>query len=115
MLHFDQPLALECGTTLPAYDLIYETYGTLNEERNNAVLICHALSGNHHAAGYHSMEDRKPGWWDSAIGPDKAIDTNRFFRRQPQQFGGMQWLNWPHNHQPRERRTLRPRLPYHNG
>ena len=76
---FDTPLALACGKVLPAYELIYETYGTLNAERSNAVLICHALSGHHHAAGYHSEDDRKPGWWDAHIGPGKAIDTNRFF------------------------------------
>jgi len=64
---------------LAEYDLVIETYGELNENRSNAVLICHALSGHHHAAGYHSMEDRKPGWWDSCIGPGKPIDTRRFF------------------------------------
>lgn len=79
VLHFEEPLALECGKTLPRYDLIIETYGTLNAARSNAVLICHALSGNHHAAGYHSADDRKPGWWDSCIGPGKPIDTNRFY------------------------------------
>ena len=77
--HFTEPLPLDCGRELPEFDLVYETYGTLNAERSNAVLICHALSGDHHAAGYHSLDDRKPGWWDVAIGPGKAIDTNRFF------------------------------------
>lgn len=79
VMHFDEPLALECGRELARYDLKYETYGTLNAARSNAVLICHALSGHHHAAGYHSMEDKRPGWWETAIGPGKAIDTNRFF------------------------------------
>ncbi|MEH6811813.1 MAG: homoserine O-acetyltransferase [Motiliproteus sp.] len=78
-LHFDQPLALACGRTLPCYDLVVETYGELNADASNAVLICHALSGHHHVAGYHSMDDRKPGWWDSAVGPGKPIDTNHFF------------------------------------
>ncbi len=78
-LHFDQPLELDCGRQLSNYDLVYETYGELNAERSNAVLICHALSGDHHAAGYHSPEDRKPGWWETAVGPGKPIDTNRFF------------------------------------
>ena len=78
-LQFTQPLELECGRSLDAYELVYETYGTLNKARSNAVLICHALSGHHHAAGYHSMDDKRPGWWDTAIGPGKAIDTNRFF------------------------------------
>ena len=77
--HFAEPLALACGRELADYQLIYETYGTLNAAHSNAVLICHALSGHHHAAGYHSPEDRKPGWWDSCIGPGKPIDTNRFF------------------------------------
>jgi len=77
--HFDKPLTLTCGQTLASYQLIYETYGTLNQDASNAILICHALSGDHHAAGYHDMADKKPGWWDSAIGPGKAIDTNRYF------------------------------------
>ncbi|MCD6061944.1 MAG: metX, partial [Moraxellaceae bacterium] len=77
--HFSEPLTLECRRTLASYDIVYETYGTLNELRDNAVLICHALSGHHHAAGYHSMSDAKPGWWDECIGPGKVIDTNRFF------------------------------------
>lgn len=76
---FNEPLPLACGRSLAAYQLIYETYGQLNSDASNAVLICHALSGHHHAAGYHSETDRKPGWWDSAIGPGKPIDTRRFF------------------------------------
>jgi len=76
--HFDTPLTLDCGRELSQYDLVYETYGELNANRDNAILICHALSGDQHAAGYLSMEDRKPGWWDAAIGPGKPIDTNRF-------------------------------------
>ena len=76
--HFAEPLALACGRTLHDYQLVYETYGELNATRSNAVLICHALSGHHHAAGFHDMDERKPGWWDSCIGPGKAIDTNRF-------------------------------------
>ena len=77
--HFAEPLTLECNRTLPSFKLIVETYGTLNEDRSNAILICHALSGSHHAAGFHSAEDKKSGWWDNMIGPNKAIDTNRFF------------------------------------
>jgi len=79
LYHFDEPLPLRSGKALPAYDLMVETYGTLNPRRSNAILVCHALSGDHHAAGYHSMEDRKPGWWDHCIGPGKPIDTNHFF------------------------------------
>jgi homoserine O-acetyltransferase len=77
-IDFQGPLALECGSTLTDYTIAYETYGELNAARSNAVLVCHALSSHHHAAGYHSMDDRKPGWWDTCIGPGKAIDTNRF-------------------------------------
>ncbi|MBD5770477.1 homoserine O-succinyltransferase MetX [Marinomonas colpomeniae] len=76
---FETPLVLSCGQTLLSYQLVYETYGTLNTSASNAILICHALSGDHHAAGYHDMSDKKPGWWDSAIGPGKTIDTNKFF------------------------------------
>lgn len=77
--HFDEPLKLVCGKTLSEYDIVYETYGELNPDRSNAVLICHALTSDHHAAGYHSMDDRKPGWWESCVGPGKPIDTNRFY------------------------------------
>lgn len=79
LYHFDEPLELRSGKTLAAYDLMVETYGELNAEKSNGILICHALSGDHQAAGYHSMEDRKPGWWDNYIGPGKPIDTNHFF------------------------------------
>jgi len=87
-LHFDQPLALACGRSLDAYDLVIETYGNLNADASNAVLICHALSSHHHAAGYHSEEDRKPGWWDAYIGPGKPIDTNQFFVVSLNNLGG---------------------------
>lgn len=78
-IHFDTPLTLACGRTLQRYDLVIETYGELNADKSNAVLICHALSGNHHAAGYYSEMDEKPGWWDAYIGPGKPLDTNKFF------------------------------------
>ncbi len=78
-LHFDDALQLECGKVLEEYDIAYETYGELNASASNAILICHALSGDQHAAGYNSMDDRKPGWWESCIGPGKPIDTNHFF------------------------------------
>ncbi|MFO1430613.1 MAG: homoserine O-acetyltransferase [Candidatus Competibacteraceae bacterium] len=79
ILRFDEALPLDCGRTLPGFELIYETYGTLNASRSNAVLICHALSGDHHAAGYHADDTAKPGWWDTSIGPGKPIDTRHFF------------------------------------
>lgn len=78
-LIFDEPLTLECQQILPAFELVIETYGTLNTDKSNAILICHALSGSHHAAGYHSADDTKAGWWDNLIGNGKAIDTSKFF------------------------------------
>ncbi|MDZ4098580.1 MAG: homoserine O-acetyltransferase [Methylophilaceae bacterium] len=77
--HFSEPLTLKSGAVLPEFDLTYETYGTLNADKSNAVMICHALSGNHHVAGKYSEEDKYPGWWDNLIGPGRPLDTNRFF------------------------------------
>ena len=85
---FEEPLDLVGGRRLDRFELMLETYGELNANASNAVLICHALSGNHHAAGFHSPEDRKPGWWDIAIGPGKPIDTNRFFVVSVNNLGG---------------------------
>ena len=79
VVHPDQPLELACGRTLAPIDVAYETYGALNATGDNAILICHALSGNAHVAGYHSPNDRKPGWWDDMVGPGKAIDTEQYF------------------------------------
>ncbi|MHC4086363.1 MAG: homoserine O-acetyltransferase MetX [Planctomycetota bacterium] len=74
-----QPLTLKCGKKLAPIDVAYETYGQLNEAGDNAILICHALSGNAHVAGYNSNDDKKPGWWDVMVGPGKGIDTNQYF------------------------------------
>lgn len=98
--HFSQPLDLSCGRQLVDYEIVYETYGTLNEQRSNAVLICHALSGHHHAAGYHSSDDKKPGWWDTCIGPGKAIDTNRFFVVSLNNLGGCNGSTGPASRNP---------------
>jgi homoserine O-acetyltransferase len=75
----DEPLELESGKRLAPIDVAYETYGELNDAGDNAVLICHALSGNAHVAGVHNPEDKKPGWWDVMVGPGKGIDTNKYF------------------------------------
>lgn len=99
-LHFDQPLELACGRTLSNYQLVVETYGELNADKSNAILICHALSGHHHAAGYHSMEDTKPGWWDNHIGPGKPFDTNRFFIVCPNNLGGCHGSTGPNSINP---------------
>ena len=76
---FDAPIALETGARLDGYELVYETYGRLNGARSNAVLVCHALSGHHHVAGYYDAEGRDVGWWDNLVGPGKPLDTERFF------------------------------------
>ena len=80
-------LTLDCGKELKEIEMVYESYGSLNENASNAVLICHALSGNHHAAGFYKG-DKRGGWWDSLIGPGKAIDTNKFFVVCPNNIGG---------------------------
>ncbi len=109
--HFDQPLTLRSGRVLPQYDLMYETYGSLNSDQSNAVLICHALSGDHHAAGYHSMDDKKPGWWDTAIGPGKAIDTNRFFVVALNNLGGCSGSTGPTSINPESGEVYGPEFP----
>ncbi|MDR1368272.1 MAG: alpha/beta fold hydrolase, partial [Candidatus Accumulibacter sp.] len=73
------PIFLKSGIMLPAFELVYETYGTLNASRSNAVLVCHALSGNHHLAGIYADKPDEVGWWDNLIGPGKPLDTRRFF------------------------------------
>jgi homoserine O-acetyltransferase len=76
---YPRPFTFKNGQQLDGLTLRYETYGTLSATRDNAVLICHALSGNHHCAGWNSPTDKKPGWWNNLIGPGKAVDTRRFF------------------------------------
>src|ERR1035437_9276094 len=97
-MHFDTPLACRSGAVLDAYDLMYETYGTLNAARSNAVLVCHALNAAHHVAGYYAAEPDKVGWWDNMIGPGKPLDTDRFFvigvNNLGGSFGAMQALQW---------------------
>ncbi|MEM8593830.1 MAG: homoserine O-acetyltransferase [Pseudomonadota bacterium] len=97
---FNEPFVLACGRELSQFELVYETYGTLNASRSNAVLICHALSGNHHAAGRHSADDRKPGWWDHYVGPGKPIDTNCFFVVCANNIGGCDGSTGPNTINP---------------
>jgi len=78
-MHFDAPLPLRSGASIRAYDLYFETYGTLNGDRSNAVLVLHALNASHHLAGLYQGQDKSDGWWDTMIGPGKPLDTNRFF------------------------------------
>jgi len=77
--HFAEPLALKCGRSIADYELVYETYGTLNAAGSNAVLVCHALNASHHVAGTYADDPNNIGWWDNMIGPGKPLDTNRFF------------------------------------
>jgi homoserine O-acetyltransferase/O-succinyltransferase len=78
-MHFADALPLQSGASLRAYDLSFETYGTLNATKSNAVLICHALNASHHVAGSYEGQEKSEGWWDTMIGPGKPVDTNRFF------------------------------------
>ena len=111
IMHFSEPLTLECGKILNAYDIAYETYGELNSSASNAILICHALSGDQHAAGYNSMQDKKPGWWDSAIGPGKVIDTNRFFVVAINNLGGCKGSSGPNTINPETGKYWGPDFP----
>ncbi len=78
-MHFKQPLPLQSGAVLSDYTLVYETYGTLNADASNAVLVCHALNASHHVAGVYEGQPKSTGWWDNMVGPGKALDTDRFF------------------------------------
>ncbi len=108
---FEQGLDLVCGRRLDAFELVYECYGELNSRRSNAILICHALSGHHHAAGYHSEDERKPGWWDTCIGPGKAIDTDRFFVVSLNNLGGCHGSTGPGSTDPASGRPYGPDFP----
>ena len=77
--YFNEPLKLKSGAELPRFELVFETYGTLNSERSNAVLVCHALSGSHHVAGRYADDPENVGWWNNLVGPGKALDTRKFF------------------------------------
>ena len=98
--HHPAPFVFESGESIPSFTLRYETYGRLNAERSNGILICHALSGDHHCAGVHSIHDRKPGWWNNIIGPGKPIDTNRWFVICSNCLGGCQGSTGPSSIKP---------------
>jgi homoserine O-acetyltransferase len=78
-MHFAEPLQLQSGASLRDYMLMYETYGTLNADKSNAVLVCHALNASHHVAGYYADNPKNVGWWDNMVGPGKPLDTDKFF------------------------------------
>ncbi len=98
---FDEPLTLKSGAQLPSFDLVYETYGTLNAARSNAVLVCHALSGSHHVAGRYEDDPRNVGWWDNLVGPGKPLDTERFFVIGVNNLGGCYGSTGPLSVNPR--------------
>lgn len=95
------PFKFDCGTEIPEFTLRYETYGKLNAVGTNAIFICHALSGDHHCAGRHSVDDRKPGWWDNIIGPGKPFDTNEYFVICANCLGGCRGSTGPESPNPR--------------
>ena len=109
--HFDEPLTLRSGKILPAYDIVFETYGVLNSDKSNAILICHALSGDHHAAGFHAGDNKKPGWWDACIGPGKAIDTKLFFVVSMNNLGGCSGSTGPASINPESGKYFGPDFP----
>ena len=98
--HFNIPLNLKSCETLPQFHLVYETYGTLNADKSNAVIICHALSGNHHVAGKYAETDKNAGWWDNLIGPNKPLDTNKFFVIGLNNLGGCHGSSGPNSINP---------------
>jgi len=106
------PFAFRSGQTIQGFTLRYETYGAMNATRDNAVLICHALSGDHHCAGWHSPADRKPGWWNNLIGPGKAVDTGRFFVVCANVLGGCQGSTGPSSTEPATGRPYGIRFPF---
>jgi homoserine O-acetyltransferase len=97
---FTEALRLRSGGQLDSYHLVYETYGTLNAERSNAVLVCHALSGSHHLAGHHADDPQDIGWWDNLIGPGKPLDTRRFFVIGVNNLGGCYGSSGPNQLNP---------------
>jgi homoserine O-acetyltransferase len=109
ILQVDKPLQMVSGATLPRYELIYETYGELNADASNAILICHALSGDHHVAGVDA--DGKPGWWDGYIGPGKPIDTDQFFVVCSNNLGGCRGSTGPTSINPDNGRIYGPDFP----
>ncbi len=109
---YGQPFTFKSGQVISGFTLRYETYGQLNATRDNAVLICHALSGDHHCAGWHSANDRKPGWWNNLIGPGKAVDTRRFFVVCANVLGGCQGSTGPSSTNPETSRPYGVGFPF---
>jgi homoserine O-acetyltransferase len=109
--HFDEPLVLKGGAVIDEYELAYETYGALNAERSNAVLICHALNASHHVAGWYADDPKTVGWWDNMIGPGKPVDTDRFFVIGINNLGGCHGSTGPCSIDPKTGRRWGSRFP----
>lgn len=109
---FSKPLKLESGDVLDSYELVYETYGELNAARSNGILLCHALTGDHHAAGLHSDDPKTAGWWDQIVGPGKPIDTNKFFVVSPNNLGGCSGSTGPTSINPQTGKVYGPDFPF---
>ena len=110
-LTWTEPLPLESGAALSPVTLAFETYGELNQERSNAILLLHALSGDAHAAGFHSPADRKPGWWDTMVGPGRPFDTERYYIICSNVLGGCQGSTGPASRDPHSGRPFAARFP----
>ena len=98
---FSEPLTLKSGAVIDQYDLVYETYGQLNADHSNAVLVCHALNAAHHVAGRYEDDPDNIGWWDNMIGPGKPVDTDRFFVVGVNNLGGCHGSTGPQSLNPR--------------
>jgi len=101
MMQFDEPIELKGGARIDGYQLAYESYGELNAERNNAILVCHALNASHHVAGIYADQAENVGWWDNLIGPGKPVDTDRFFVLGVNNLGGCHGSTGPSSVDPR--------------
>lgn len=110
--HFDTALEFKCGSTLSEYELVYETYGTLNADASNAVLVCHALSGSHHVAGFYADDPRSTGWWDNLVGPGKPLDTRDFFVIGVNNLGGCHGSTGPASINPQSGRPWGAGFPF---
>ena len=110
-LHFDEPLAFRSGAVLHGYDLVYETYGRLNADKSNAVLVCHALNASHHVAGWYADDPANIGWWDNMIGPGKPLDTDRFFVIGVNNLGGCFGSTGPSSTDPASGKPYGSRFP----
>ncbi len=110
-MHFEQALPLKSGARLGHYDLVYETYGELNAQRSNAVLVCHALNASHHVAGVYADKPQDKGWWDNLVGPGKPLDTDRFFVIGVNNLGSCFGSTGPMHINPATGRTYGPDFP----